>query len=72
MTRNAHTAIYANLAFGLVMLIAIFLGPASCNGSSSCGGGGNAYSCKACRDDCEKAGIPRSSPECHCEGCTEP
>lgn len=35
--------------------------------ASQCGGGGG--SCQACRDDCERNGIPAS--QCNCEGCTQ-
>jgi hypothetical protein len=37
--------------------------------ADSCGGDGGG-SCKACRDDCAKNGIPAS--QCNCEGCTPP
>jgi hypothetical protein len=37
--------------------------------ADSCGGGGGG-SCQACRDDCERNGIPAS--QCNCEGCTPP
>jgi hypothetical protein len=36
--------------------------------ASECGDGG-AGSCKACRDDCERNGIPAS--QCNCQGCKE-
>lgn len=38
-------------------------------GAAQCDGGG-AYSCQACRDACEQAGI--RAADCNCQGCTPP